>query len=99
VTTSSFATGCPSEEELLVHLAARGAHGDSERLLAHFDECPACRLAMAEAIRALTAASATASGTGPLSTLGIRTLAVGERVLDRYEIRRFIARGGMGEVY
>ncbi|HXU83393.1 MAG TPA: serine/threonine-protein kinase, partial [Polyangia bacterium] len=88
--------GCPSEEDLLMHLAAPGAQVDTERLLAHFDECAACRLAMAEATRALAAPS---GQSGALPTLGIRTLSVGERVLGRYEVRRFIARGGMGEVY
>jgi serine/threonine protein kinase len=87
---------CPSEEELLMHLAAPGAQADSERLLSHFDVCADCRLAMAEATRAL-AVSTGLSGGQP--ALGIRTLALGERVLGRYEIRRFIARGGMGEVY
>jgi serine/threonine protein kinase len=89
---------CPSEEELLVHLAAPGAQSDSERLLRHLDECAACRMAVAEATRALANAPAQ-SGVPPLAALGIRTLTVGERVLGRYEIRRFIARGGMGEVY
>jgi serine/threonine protein kinase len=89
---------CPSEEELLAHLAAPGAQADSEKLLKHFDVCAACRMAVAEATH-LLASGPTLSGTAPLSTLGIRTLAVGERVLGRYEIRRFIARGGMGEVY
>jgi serine/threonine protein kinase len=95
--TAAASQACPSEEELLVHLAAPG-QVDSERLLAHFDECASCRLAVAEATRALSAQSGQAS-TPALSSLGIRTLTVGERVLDRYEIRRFIARGGMGEVY
>ena len=89
------AGGCPSEEELLVHLAAPGAQGESEKLLAHFDECAACRLAVAEATRAL----AVPGLSGVQAAVGIRTLSVGERVLGRYEIRRFIARGGMGEVY
>jgi serine/threonine protein kinase len=87
---------CPSEEELLVHLASPAGQIESEKLLVHFDECAACRLAVAEASHAL------ASGPrmiDPSPALGIRTLTVGERVLDRYEIRRFIARGGMGEVY
>jgi serine/threonine protein kinase len=87
--------GCPSEEELLMHLAAPGAEADSERMLAHFDVCAACRLAVAEATRALAAPGPPAAQ----QALGIRTLSLGERVLGRYEIRRFIARGGMGEVY
>jgi serine/threonine protein kinase len=90
------AVGCPSEEELLVHLAAPGAPGESEKLLAHFDECASCRLAVAEATRARAVPSG--QWAAP-AAIGIRTLSVGERVLGRYEVRRFIARGGMGEVY
>jgi serine/threonine protein kinase len=96
ISVTTWEGGCPSEEELLAHLAAPGAEGQSERLLAHFDECAGCRLAMAEATRAMAALSGPAE---PPRISGIRTLAVGERVLDRYEVRRFIARGGMGEVY
>jgi len=36
---------------------------------------------------------------GISSRAAVRTLADGEKVGGRYEIRRFIARGGMGEVY
>jgi serine/threonine protein kinase len=96
VTEASPSSECPSEEELLAHLAAPGEQAASDKLLAHFDVCTDCRLAMAEATRAIAAVPGPANKPAPT---GIRTLAVGERVLDRYEIRRFIARGGMGEVY
>jgi tRNA A-37 threonylcarbamoyl transferase component Bud32 len=45
---------------------------------------------ISEAIRSVMGLAAVAE---------LQTLTVGERLLDRYEIRRFVARGGMGEVY
>ena len=68
--------------------------GPSEpaRLQAHIDDCDGCRLVLAEAARAT-------NDTAPASGAPFRTLADGQHLLGRYEIRRFIARGGMGEVY
>jgi serine/threonine protein kinase len=84
---------CPSEEDLLVHLSTVGPA--AEGILAHIDGCAACRMLVAEASRAL----AHEQGLPSVKSGGVHTLAPGERVLERYEIRRFIARGGMGEVY
>jgi serine/threonine protein kinase len=83
---------CPPEETLLRLLDSESDPGQREGLLAHLDSCSGCRLAVAEITRACSGPSLTARA-------GLHTLAPGERVVDRYEIRRFIARGGMGEVY
>jgi serine/threonine protein kinase len=84
--------GCPSEEMLLAHVSGfRSMH--DHKILAHIDGCEGCRLLVAEATRALSSAAL------PPGEIAARTLAPGERVVDRYAIRRFIARGGMGEVY
>src|SRR4051794_30481639 len=62
---------------------------------AHLDTCAACRIAVGEAARALAD-----SGSGPATPRGRPlTLAVGDVIADRYEILRFVDRGGMGEVY
>jgi tRNA A-37 threonylcarbamoyl transferase component Bud32 len=61
-------------------------------LQVHLDECARCRMVVAEAARQVTGEDAVAGAP-------FRTLGDGERLLNRYEIRRFIARGGMGEVY
>jgi serine/threonine protein kinase len=84
--------GCPSEEDVLAHVSGSGAH--NQKLLAHADGCEECRLLLAEATRALSAPAGALPG-----PVAAHTLAPGERVLDRYVIRRFIAGGGMGEVY
>jgi tRNA A-37 threonylcarbamoyl transferase component Bud32 len=57
----------------------------------HLDDCDRCRLVLAEAVRSATGADG--------ATVPFRTLRDGQSLLGRYEIRRFIARGGMGEVY
>jgi serine/threonine protein kinase len=86
---------CPSEEDLLVHLSA--ANPASSGILAHIDGCAPCRMLVAEASRALALERGPARPSAERS--GRHTLSPGEKVLERYEIRRFIARGGMGEVY
>lgn len=86
---------CPSEEELVRLLGATADPGEREKLLLHVDVCPGCRLAIAETTRAL----ANEPVHGRTGATGPCTLGLGERLLGRYEIRRFIARGGMGEVY
>lgn len=86
---------CPSEEDLLVYLSP--ANPPASGILAHIDACAACRMLVAEASRVL----AVENGRSPPSVerSGRHTLTPGEKVLERYEVRRFIARGGMGEVY
>jgi serine/threonine protein kinase len=92
MTAENLGDGCPSEEMLLAHASGiRSAHDHA--ILAHIDGCEGCRLLVAEATRALSSAAL------PGTDAAARTLAPGERVVDRYAIRRFIARGGMGEVY
>jgi tRNA A-37 threonylcarbamoyl transferase component Bud32 len=81
-----------SVDDCLDHLEGRTDPHAFEATQRHLDECPTCCGMMAEATRG--------EGDGEARrTRALLTLAVGERVAGRYEIRRFIARGGMGEVY
>src|SRR5215831_12232784 len=82
--------GCLSTDDVLAHLDRRLEGARLQSVRDHLDGCAACRVVMAEAARIATSASPTRTP---------RTLADGETVASRYEIRRFIARGGMGEVY
>src|SRR5205814_9662826 len=63
-------------------------------LAPHLDACPRCQTLVAEGTRAYLSGRAGSSQPGQA-----RTLATGEMVLGRYQIRRFIGAGGMGEVY
>jgi tRNA A-37 threonylcarbamoyl transferase component Bud32 len=93
---------CLTAEEALVYVLAAGspppdwtgprASPDPLLVQEHLDECDRCRMVLAEAVRAARRAEAATAG-------HFRTLADGQTLLGRYQIQRFIARGGMGEVY
>jgi tRNA A-37 threonylcarbamoyl transferase component Bud32 len=85
------ASSCLSTQECLTYVAGASTALQATRVLDHLGRCTGCRTAVAEAAREHFDESG-----APPST---RTLAVGEKLLERYEIRRFIAQGGMGEVY
>lgn len=93
-TPSPPSTPCLSAEQCLSFLqGSLRERQDADSVHRHLDKCSVCRTTMAEAVRG-TIEPAPARER-PL----FRMLADGERVADRYEIRRFVARGGMGEVY
>jgi serine/threonine protein kinase len=85
------ASECLSTDDVLAHLDRRLEGTRLQSVGDHLDACSACRIVMAEAARLAT--------TGDGAPRTPRTLADGENVAGRYDIRRFIARGGMGEVY
>jgi serine/threonine protein kinase len=61
----------------------------------HLDGCPACRFLLAEASRGLQAQPQAPA----VSAAKMHTFAAGDIIVDRYRIVRFLAQGGMGEVY
>jgi tRNA A-37 threonylcarbamoyl transferase component Bud32 len=83
--------GCLSADEALeVCSTAEGPAAAAAR--AHIQACERCRVLVAEAARAIAEVASTRSGS-------LLTLSEGEQVAGRYRIVRFLARGGMGEVY
>jgi serine/threonine protein kinase len=87
-------TRCLSEDRLLDHLAARPGE-EGERVAEHIDGCPRCQTLVAEAARSLFLPGGGHVGAAHTP----RTLSQGELAQGRYEIRRFLGSGGMGEVY
>jgi serine/threonine protein kinase len=61
--------------------------------LTHIDRCGGCRAVVAEIARATLSSREGGEGSGA------RTLVDGDRLLERYEILRFVTHGGMGEIY
>ncbi len=87
---------CVDEEAALDFVRGRLPEGDVKRIDHHSDSCERCRLALAEAARAFREhwTDAPASPSVPLTRF-----VPGDMLSGRYRIVRFIARGGMGEVY
>ncbi len=81
---------CISENELLSWAAGELSESQLRALDLHLDGCAECRTLVGEALRQESA-----------SPIGVRGEAFrsGELIADRYQVVRFIARGGMGEVY
>jgi serine/threonine protein kinase len=79
---------------LFAYASGSGRLRDPETLLIHLDGCSTCRHLLAEASRALQTAHPM-----PPTPAKIRTFSDRDLVVDRYRIERFLAQGGMGEVY
>ena len=84
---------CLAED--VIHALARGVLEEDERseALAHLDDCELCQALLADEVRALPQ-SPSAEDAGLPTLIQIDALVAG-----RYRIKRFLARGGMGEVY
>jgi serine/threonine protein kinase len=83
---------CLSSIECVAYLEGKSEARAAESVQHHLDSCERCRVLVAETARATFAGGAAHAAV-------VRALADGEKLGGRYEIRRFIARGGMGEVY
>jgi hypothetical protein len=90
-----MSSGCLHENEVQAFLEGALATARVDGVESHLDACLKCQLLVSAGVR-----------TASLRTHGLEAEAasrlhfeVGDVVSNRYEIRRFIARGGMGEVY
>ena len=81
---------CLTENEIVAFLAGGLDAPSLDRVESHVDACASCRSLVSAAVRNPSARN------GPVE---IRSLTEGQLVAGRYQIIRFIAAGGMGEVY
>jgi len=87
---------CLSEDEVLDFAAGRLSHAERDQAHAHLDTCEPCRVVLGEAVRALSSTATAPDLAAPAWGTMFRP---GSLIGARYEVRRFIQRGGMGEVY
>jgi predicted Ser/Thr protein kinase/tetratricopeptide (TPR) repeat protein len=97
----NIAVGCP-DENALSEFALRGPQATgADALEAHIDVCPTCRGVLAQLLQLRSsmgqrtpAAPGSSDETTPLDAAGEQLVAT-----DAFELRREIARGGMGAIY
>jgi tRNA A-37 threonylcarbamoyl transferase component Bud32 len=94
-------TGCLSEETVWQYVAGTQEGETDVVVRRHLDRCRSCCVIVAEAARALvdrehTNASSSSQPTGRPEVL---TFSPGQVIAERYRVIRFVAKGGMGEVY
>lgn len=89
---------CLTDEEVVEFALGRLTPARLAEAHVHLDECDVCQCLLSESARSLASATTLPSldwQAGAWNT----TFRAGSVVGGRYQIRRFIARGGMGEVY
>lgn len=70
--------------------------------LAHIEACVRCRILVAESLRSLGSEHSVRKNHDdltPRQNTGLTTFRSGDLIADRFVTQRFVARGGMGEVY
>jgi serine/threonine protein kinase len=82
---------CPSENEFVARATGALPVERAAILDAHIDACPGCRMLLAEAVMG--------DAEPNNERIATATFAPGEKVASRYVVVRWIAAGGMGEVY
>ncbi|HVY37682.1 MAG TPA: serine/threonine-protein kinase, partial [Polyangia bacterium] len=89
-------SACVDENRVLDFVQGRLSEDEVARVDEHADGCLSCRMAIDEAVRTFRER---ATGLERPSVPFATRFAPGDHLAGRYRIIRFIARGGMGEVY
>ncbi len=92
-------TGCLTEDEVLAFAGGYLSPERREEAHSHLDECELCQELLNEAVRGLGTAATADGFDEDEEPAWNTTFRPGTVVGRRYLIRRFVARGGMGEVY
>src|SRR6478736_266415 len=95
--TPSSPRPCLSDDEIAAFAQGQLSQAERLRIEQHMDGCEACAALLDEVMRGLN--TTLPSAVADPGTDWATTFSRGALVADRYEVRRFIARGGMGEVY
>jgi serine/threonine protein kinase len=91
---------CLSDDQVLAFALGRLDPKTLDSLHAHLDQCPTCQRLLSEAAHALGTANTAPHFEGESEGGDWNTMfQPGTLVGNRYLIRNFLARGGMGEVY
>jgi serine/threonine protein kinase len=86
---------CVDEDQALDFVQGHLSPAMVQRVDEHADHCAGCRVLINEAVRAFRE-RVTEAGLQPTPLTRFQT---GDKLAGRYQVVRFIARGGMGEVY
>lgn len=97
VDTERSPSSCLSEGELAGFARGELDAEARERAERHIDTCGPCAQLLDEAMHLVDSSAGADAERGGLAW--VTTFRAGALVANRYEIRRFLARGGMGEVY
>ena len=86
---------CLSEDAILAFVQGTLTGADLVRSHRHLDICPQCQRLIVEAVHAISTNRRESATSDPQGS----ALRPGAVLANRYRIQRFVARGGMGEVY
>jgi len=86
---------CLSDDSILAFVQGTLTGAELVRTHRHLDICPQCQRLIVEAVHAISVGRREAATSDPQGS----ALRPGAVLANRYRIQRFVARGGMGEVY
>ncbi len=95
---------CVPEDDLLAFAGGQAAPSVRLAVVEHLRHCAECRAVVAELVRDVSSEDSTRDAPivpsdRPSRRSEPRSFEEGHLIQDRYEVIRFVARGGMGEVY
>jgi hypothetical protein len=87
--------GCPDEDGVLAYLDGRSTEAQRAEIEQHLDVCNDCWLL----VESMVGDARGSSDEARPSSFRVTTFGIGNVIAERYQVERFIGKGGMGEVY